>query len=230
MRHQLEHGLHMRALERHAARHDHADVARAEDDDLAAGHTVVQVHVRLRGACGKHAGGPLARNAERHAVWLACGGDDGAVLPAERGDVGDGSVEAEIDMAVAADAVPVAHDDVAGEPFLRDHVEGAADFSARFEQDDADAPSREQGGGGNARRAGADDGDGGLFLLRGGGRQRDVAVFLQQGRLDFRDVDRKIDGVTRACFHAEFVGANETACLPERIVARNGRDSARAVA
>ena len=70
VRHQLEHCLHMSAFQRHAACHDHADIAGAEDDDLLAGHPVVEVHVSLRGACGEHARRTLAGNAQCAAAAL----------------------------------------------------------------------------------------------------------------------------------------------------------------
>ena len=60
----------MSAFQRHAACHDHADIARAEDDDLRAGHPVVEVQVSLRGACGEHARRTLAGNAQCAAAAL----------------------------------------------------------------------------------------------------------------------------------------------------------------
>ena len=51
-----------------------------------------------------------------------------------------------------------------------------------------------------------------------------LVVFLQYRRLDFWNIDREIDGIARARVHAEFIGANETACLPEWIVARYRHD------
>ena len=60
----------MSAFQRHAACHDHADIAGAEDDDLLAGHPVVEVHVSLRGACGEHARRTLAGNAQCAAAAL----------------------------------------------------------------------------------------------------------------------------------------------------------------
>ena len=57
-----------------------------------------------------------------------------------------------------------------------------------------------------------------------------LVVFLQYRRLDFWNIDRKIDGIARARVHAEFIGANETACLPEWIVARYRHDGVGPVA
>ena len=61
IRHQLRDGEDLCALERHAAGHDEADVAAAEDDDAAADHAALDVDKALRrpggvDACGAEAG------------------------------------------------------------------------------------------------------------------------------------------------------------------------------
>ena len=83
-RHQLDAGEHLRALQRHAARHDEADVAGAEDHHALAGHVALQVDELLRGTGGVDAGAAGARGAQRAARTLAAahreddrlGGDD----------------------------------------------------------------------------------------------------------------------------------------------------------
>ena len=100
-------GLHMGPLQRHAAGHDHADVAAAQNDHLPAHHEVAQVDVLLGHAGGVDARRAAARNGqgapgtlpaahgENHRVAPelfepgGAGGGDGAVgLQGENGGVG----------------------------------------------------------------------------------------------------------------------------------------------
>ena len=106
----LVHTLDVRALERHAAGHDQADVAAAEDDDLAANHHVLQVDVALRHTGGIYARRTMTRRGQRaagtfaaahgqqHSIRLelhqamvpAGGGDDLIARHIQHGAVGDG--------------------------------------------------------------------------------------------------------------------------------------------
>ena len=63
----LINALHMRALQRHAARHDQADIAAAQNDDFMADHDVLQIDIILRNACGINACGALPGNGKRAA-------------------------------------------------------------------------------------------------------------------------------------------------------------------
>ncbi len=69
--HDLDARQHLRALQRHAARHDQADVAASEDDDAAAAHVALKVQIALRRAGGKYARRAVAGNADRAARALA---------------------------------------------------------------------------------------------------------------------------------------------------------------
>jgi len=64
VRKDFEDGLHLGALQGEPARHDHADVARAEDDDFLAHHRVVQIDVGLCDSGGPDARRPVSRNAD----------------------------------------------------------------------------------------------------------------------------------------------------------------------
>ena len=95
--HQLADGLHLRALQGHAAGHDETDVARAQDDHLTAGHVALHVDEPLGGTRGEDACGTGTRDVERalgaltaahgqhhspraegeHTLGLADGGDVG---------------------------------------------------------------------------------------------------------------------------------------------------------
>ena len=55
VRQKLGHALDVRALKRHAARHDETDVARAENDDAPADHVALDIKVALCGAGGENA-------------------------------------------------------------------------------------------------------------------------------------------------------------------------------
>ena len=101
--HQFHAGQHLGALERHAAGHDEADVAAAEDDHTLAGHIALQVDEFLRRASGEHAraaraggrqraAGPLAAShgqhdgpglKELHALFTAHGGHEAVAVHAE---------------------------------------------------------------------------------------------------------------------------------------------------
>jgi len=80
--HHFQHALHLRAFQRQAAGHDHADVARAEDDVALAGHIAFHVDPALGGAGGVHAGRACAGDADLGAGALAAahGQHDGARL------------------------------------------------------------------------------------------------------------------------------------------------------
>ena len=69
--HHLEHALHLGAFEGQAAGHDHADVARAEDDEALAGHVAFHVDPALGGAGGVDAGRARAGEADLGAGALA---------------------------------------------------------------------------------------------------------------------------------------------------------------
>ena len=69
--HQLADCLHLGALKRHSSCHDQADIARAEDDDLTAGHNALHIDVLLCRARGIDARRTCARNAERTLGTLA---------------------------------------------------------------------------------------------------------------------------------------------------------------
>lgn len=163
-------------------------------------------------------------------MWLARCHDDAVVVFAQLCDVVDGGIETEIDMAVVLDKAPVAFDDVVWEAFLWNHIECAANLIACFEDDDANAGASESSRGGDSGRAGTDDGDATVERLCHRMSLGLLVVFLQYRRLDFWNIDRKIDGIARARVHAEFIGANETACLPEWIVARYRHDGVGPVA
>ena len=55
IRQQLRHDQHLRALKRHAPRHNEANVAAAENDDSAAGHEALHVDEPLRRTGGINA-------------------------------------------------------------------------------------------------------------------------------------------------------------------------------
>ena len=80
--HQLHAGQHLRALQGHAAGHNQADVAAAQDDHPAAGHIAHEVDELLGRAGGVDAGAAGAGGAQRAAGPLAAahGQDDGACL------------------------------------------------------------------------------------------------------------------------------------------------------
>ena len=71
VRQKLGHALDVRALKRHAARHDEADVAAAEDDDLASGHEALKIHEPLRRTGGIDACRTVAGDVQRSAGPLA---------------------------------------------------------------------------------------------------------------------------------------------------------------
>ena len=53
--HDLDAGEHLGALERHAARHNQADIARTENEHALADHVTLDIQITLRGAGGEHA-------------------------------------------------------------------------------------------------------------------------------------------------------------------------------
>ena len=59
---ELHTGQHLGALQRHAARHNKADIAGAENDHPAADHVALHIDIALCRPCGKDAGRPVARN------------------------------------------------------------------------------------------------------------------------------------------------------------------------
>ena len=65
--HDLRHGLDLSALQRHAAGHDEADVAGAEDHHLPPGQIALHVHHALGGAGRPDAGGPRTGDVQRAA-------------------------------------------------------------------------------------------------------------------------------------------------------------------
>ena len=69
--HYLYAGQHLRALQRHAARHDQADIARAEDHHTLAHHVALDVQIALCRARRKHARGAPPRNGDGPACALA---------------------------------------------------------------------------------------------------------------------------------------------------------------
>ena len=71
VRQKLGHALDVRALKRHAARHDETDVAAAEDDDLASGHEALEIYEPLRRTGGVDARRTVAGNVQRPAGPLA---------------------------------------------------------------------------------------------------------------------------------------------------------------
>ena len=70
IRHQFGHDLHLRALQRHAARHDEANVAGAQNDHLAAGQVALHVHKALGRAGRVDASGAVAGDIQRTARAL----------------------------------------------------------------------------------------------------------------------------------------------------------------
>ena len=82
IRHDLDAGEHLRALERHAARHDETDVARAENDDAPADHVALNIKVALCSAGGENTCRTGARDGDRAAGALAAAHreDDGLCL------------------------------------------------------------------------------------------------------------------------------------------------------
>ena len=116
IRHDLDAGEHLRALERHAARHDETDVARAENDDAPADHVALDIKVALCSAGGENACRTGARDGDRAAGALAAahreddglclkvliaalGGDDVNVLV--RGDVQHHGVQTDVHAGLA---------------------------------------------------------------------------------------------------------------------------------
>ena len=92
--HQLHAGQHLGALKGHAAGHDEADIATAEDDHALAGHIALKVDKFLRRAGGEHARAARAGRGQRAAGPLAAahGQHDGpglkelhALVPAHSG-------------------------------------------------------------------------------------------------------------------------------------------------
>ena len=120
---------------------------------------------------------------------------------------------------VVADELPVALDNFVREPVFGDHAECAADLVPAFKNRDFEAVLRQQCGSRKTCRAGSDDGDRVSVL-----RERDLfrlfaPEVVEDGRLNFRDVDRKVDPGARAGHHAEFVGADQSAGLTHRVCA-----------
>ena len=76
---QLRHDQHLRALERHAAGHDEADIAAAEDHDPAAGHIALHIDQPLRRTGRVDARRAVAGDIQRAAAALtaAHGEEDG---------------------------------------------------------------------------------------------------------------------------------------------------------
>ena len=70
-RHQLGTGEDLRALQRHAAGHDQADIAGAEDHDALAGHIAHEVDVLLRSTGGINTGAAGTRRRQRATRTLA---------------------------------------------------------------------------------------------------------------------------------------------------------------
>ena len=62
--HDLHAGQDLGAFQCHAAGHDQADVAAAQDQDTLAHHVAFHVDIALGGACGVHTGGAGARRAD----------------------------------------------------------------------------------------------------------------------------------------------------------------------
>ena len=71
IRHQLDAGQHLRALERHAPRHNQANVAGAENDDALSDHIALNVHIPLRRSRRKNAGAACAGDRDRAARAFA---------------------------------------------------------------------------------------------------------------------------------------------------------------
>ena len=96
--HQLYAGQHLGALQGHAARHDQADIAAAQDDHAAAGHIALEVDKLLRGAGAVDAGAAGAGNGQRAAGTLAAAHGQHNSLGLEHlqaplaGDGGDGLI------------------------------------------------------------------------------------------------------------------------------------------
>lgn len=88
VRHELVHALDGNPLERAPARHNKADVARAQNDGARAGFEVLDIDVSLRQARRKHAGGSAAGDLDLAAGALTAthGKDDRA--PGELQDAG----------------------------------------------------------------------------------------------------------------------------------------------
>ena len=85
--------MHLCTLKCHTARHNEADIARAENDDLFAGQVALEVDVLLRRSCTVNACGASARNVESTAGTLAAahGKNDRLCLELEHTALGVGS-------------------------------------------------------------------------------------------------------------------------------------------
>ena len=69
--HQLTDGANLRTLESHSSRHNKTDVARAEDNYLAAGHIALHIYEFLRRTCGVNACRTVTCDVERSLRALA---------------------------------------------------------------------------------------------------------------------------------------------------------------
>ena len=69
--HDLGHGVHRGPFQRHAAGHDKADVAAAQNDYIAAGQEALHIHKTLGGSGGVDARRTIAGNVQRAAGPLA---------------------------------------------------------------------------------------------------------------------------------------------------------------
>ena len=152
------------------------------------------------------------------------GGDDDAVIDGTQGHrILHGALQLEIDEIAMRDECPVFLNDIPGKTFLRNHGQGTPQKGACLIERDPDAMPGETRGGRNTGRTAANDGD---PSRTGNGRCTGIrlAITIENGRLDARNVDGKIDVMTRARLHAEFVGTNESAGLPHGIRACDGFD------
>ena len=73
-------------------------------------------------------------------------------------------------------------------------------------------------------RPGTDNGHLAPVGTNGFGFGRRVAIIFQDGRLNFRNINRKINPAAGAGFHTELIRANQTAGLPHRIIPGDGGD------
>ena len=182
--HELGDAEDFRAFERHAARHDEADVAAAQNDDALAGHIAVNIDEALRGAGREDACRAVAGDIERAARAFAAAHreDDGLGFDAEhavravhrghglvRRDVHDHRVELVLDIALENFVDKARGIFRAGQLFFKGVqaetvvdalIEDAAELSVALEDEDALAAGISGGRScGKSGRTAADDDD-----------------------------------------------------------------------
>ena len=119
---------------------------------------------------------------------------------------------------------PVFGDNFIRQAFIGNHIQSTADFIGSLVKADIISLLAEFGRGCQTGRPGTDNGHLAPVGTNGFGFGRRVAIIFQDGRLNFRNINRKINPAAGAGFHTELIRANQTAGLPHRIIPGDGGD------